>query len=111
MIDVDADLARKAIQSIGKMAVRLSEMSRPICYHLRTFLQHNIDYISTETIIVLKGTITLSLDILRKYPDYITEFVTSIDQCAELVQDEDGRAALMWILGEFGGPNDSTNFI
>ena len=55
VIDVDADLARKAIQSIGKMAVRLPEMSRPICYHLRTFLQHNIDYISTETVIVLKG--------------------------------------------------------
>ncbi len=85
VIDVDADLARKAIQSIGKMAVRLSSMSRPICYHLRTFLQHNIDYITTETIITLKGKTSLTLDVLRKYPEYITEFLSSIDQCSDLV--------------------------
>ena len=61
MIDVDVDLARMAISSIGKIAVRLPAMSRPICYHLRTFLSHGIDYITAETVITLK-------DLLRKYP-------------------------------------------
>lgn len=58
--DVHSDLARKAIRSIGKIAIRIPNASSAIIYQLLNFLKMNHNYILTETLIVIK-------DLLRKY--------------------------------------------
>jgi AP-4 complex subunit beta-1 len=55
-----------------------------------------ISYVTNETIIVLK-------DILRKYKDYIAEFSHFFKkEYLEHITEINGKAAFVWILGEFG---------
>jgi hypothetical protein len=71
-------------------------MSKTVSAQLRNFLSLRISYVTTETVIVLK-------DVLRKYRNFIDDFIPffskiSLDQIIEV----DGKAAYVWILGEFG---------
>jgi hypothetical protein len=61
--------------------------------------------VTTETVIVLK-------DILRKYKNFIDDFIPffskiSLDQIIEV----DGKCAYAWILGEFGENIDESPYI
>ena len=66
--DVNAEIAKKSIKCFGIIIVRLPEMSKNVASHLRTFLGLQINYVTTETVKVLK-------DILRRYPEFIDDFV------------------------------------
>jgi hypothetical protein len=71
-------------------------MSKTVAAQLRNFLSLRISYVTTETISVLK-------DILRKYRNFIEDFIPffskiSLDQITEV----EGKCAYVWILGEFG---------
>ncbi len=92
--DVDAELGRKAIRAIGSIAMQLDQCST-ILDQLLGFINLHIDYISTETIIVLK-------DLLRKFPSNFSTVIPVIESCVELITEPSGRAALIWILGEYG---------
>ena len=90
--DVDADMGRKAIRAIGNIAMVL-ENTKSILDQLIGFLELRIDYISTETIIVLK-------DLLRKFPANFSCVMPVLEDVVELMTESAGRAALIWILGE-----------
>ena len=72
---------------------------------MRNFLSLRISYVTTETVIVLK-------DILRKYRNFIDDFIPffakiSLDQIIEV----EGKCAYAWILGEFGESIDESPYI
>lgn len=80
-------------------------MSKTVAAQLRNFLSLRISYVTTETIIVLK-------DILRKYRNFIDDFIPffskiSLDQISEV----EGKVAYVWILGEFGELIDDSPYI
>jgi hypothetical protein len=86
--DVFADLAKKSISCIGEIAMRVPSMSKPVVHQLRNFLALKIDYVTTETIIVLKSkfmTKSSLLDVLRKHRKFITEFIPMFNNCTNLV--------------------------
>lgn len=71
-------------------------MSKTVIQHLRNFLALQISYVTTETLKALK-------DILRRYPEYIEDFLPFITpKMATEVSDVDGKTALCWIIGQFG---------
>lgn len=94
--DVNAEIAKKSIRCFGTIIIRLPKMSKTVAAQLRNFLSLRISYVTTETISVLK-------DILRKYRNFIEDFIPffskiSLDQITEV----EGKCAYVWILGEFG---------
>lgn len=60
---------------------------------------------TTETIKVLK-------DILRKYPDFVDDFVPLICRVqTDQIIENDGKIAFVWILGEFGQHIEDSPYI
>ena len=56
----------------------------------------NIGYVNNETLIVLK-------DILRKYKEFISEFVPFFTKDnLDFITDVNSKAAFIWALGQFG---------
>ena len=60
--DVDVEIARLSIRSIGKIAVEVESAMESAIYHLLTFLDMAQDYIIAETSLCIKM-------MLRKYPN------------------------------------------
>lgn len=105
MTDVNAEIAKKSIKCFGTIIIRLTKMSKTVAAQLRNFLSLRISYVTTETVIVLK-------DILRKYRNFIDDFIPffskiSLDQIIEV----EGKCAYAWILGEFGEMIDESPYI
>ena len=69
--DVSADIAKRSIACFGTIIIRLPHLSQTVASQLKNFLGLQIAYVTTETIKVLK-------DILRKYPDFVDDFVPLI---------------------------------
>lgn len=93
--DVDADISRRAIRAIGKIAVRVASTAEMIVGSLTTLLELDIDYVSTEAAVVMK-------DLVRKYPEQFERASSAVDRCMKIVTEPDGKCALLWILGEYG---------
>mmetsp|Transcript_39746 Transcript_39746/g.91916 ORF Transcript_39746/g.91916 Transcript_39746/m.91916 type:complete len:831 (+) Transcript_39746:250-2742(+) len=93
--DVDAEIARKAIQAIGKIAVHVPSTSEMIVSSLTNLLELDIDYVCTEAAVVMK-------DLVRKYPQQFQQASGAVQKCLRIVTEPDGKSALLWILGEYG---------
>ena len=94
--DVSADIAKRSIACFGTIIIRLPHLSQHVSAQLKNFLGLQIAYVTTETIKVLK-------DILRKYPDFVDDFVPLICRVqTDQIIENDGKIAFVWILGEFG---------
>lgn len=71
-------------------------MSKTVAGQLRNFLALQISYVTTETLKVLR-------DILRRFPDFIEEFLVFITpKLAQDVHEVEGKVSLCWIVGQFG---------
>jgi hypothetical protein len=61
--------------------------------------------VTTETVIVLK-------DILRKYRNFIDDFIPFFSKISlDQIQEVEGKAAYVWILGEFGESIEDSPYI
>jgi len=70
--DVNAEIARKSITCFSTIAIRLPKMAKTVAGHLKNFISLQIAYVTTETLKELKN-------ILRRYPEFIDEFVPFIN--------------------------------
>mmetsp|Transcript_120900 Transcript_120900/g.341896 ORF Transcript_120900/g.341896 Transcript_120900/m.341896 type:complete len:836 (-) Transcript_120900:237-2744(-) len=93
--DVDAEISRRAIRAIGKIAVRVPSTVEMIVVSLTTLLELDTDYVSTEAAIVMK-------DLVRKYPHQFERASGAVERCMKIVTEAEGKCALLWILGEYG---------
>eukprot|EP00485_Elphidium_margaritaceum_P005776 CAMPEP_0202688500 /NCGR_PEP_ID=MMETSP1385-20130828/4001_1 /ASSEMBLY_ACC=CAM_ASM_000861 /TAXON_ID=933848 /ORGANISM="Elphidium margaritaceum" /LENGTH=740 /DNA_ID=CAMNT_0049343493 /DNA_START=129 /DNA_END=2348 /DNA_ORIENTATION=+ len=93
--DVDVEIARLAIRSIGKIAVECESAMEQSIYHLLTFLDMQQDYIISETAVCIKM-------MLRKYPDQYEDVLDKLKHIMKNVEETDGKCAILWILGEYG---------
>ena len=91
--DVNADIAKRSIRCFGIIIVRLPAISKSVTQQLKNFLQMNIGYVNNETLIVLK-------DILRKYKEFIGEFIPFFTkENLDFISDVNSKAAFIWALG------------
>jgi len=93
--DVDADISRRAIGAIGKIAMRVPPTAELIVGTVSSLLELDIDYVSTEAAVVMK-------DLVRKYPEQFERASGAVERCMKIVTEPDGKCALLWILGEYG---------
>mmetsp|Transcript_13577 Transcript_13577/g.31919 ORF Transcript_13577/g.31919 Transcript_13577/m.31919 type:complete len:632 (-) Transcript_13577:63-1958(-) len=93
--DVDAEISRRAIRAIGKIAMRIESTAEMIVGSLTSLLELDIDYVSTEAAIVMK-------DLVRKYPQQSESASSAVERCMKIVTEPEGKCALLWILGQYG---------
>jgi AP-4 complex subunit beta-1 len=102
---VSADIAKRSITCFGTIIIRLPHLSQTVAAQLKNFLGLQISYVTTETIKVLK-------DILRKYPNFVQDFVPLICRIqSDQITENDGKVAFVWILGEFGEMIEDSPYI
>lgn len=53
--DIDTNIARKSIQALGGIAIRLPKMATPIVKQLTTFIAMQSENVTNETIIAFRG--------------------------------------------------------
>lgn len=112
--DVNLKFSKYAIESIGELGMRVKKSIDAIVTLLKRFITRNVDYLVSESLSVLESKFKLIIlsELLRKYPDIISQFESSLEATIAIVNNNSkGLACLVWILGEFGEKFDNTPYI
>lgn len=104
VVDVNTDLAKKAIACIAHIGVFVPTAIETVMHNLVKFFKHSTEYISSECII---GCAVL----LRKFPEFIDQVIPSIENIHSLIAKTEAKVALIWILGEFGEKMASAPYV
>mmetsp|Transcript_17792 Transcript_17792/g.43541 ORF Transcript_17792/g.43541 Transcript_17792/m.43541 type:complete len:791 (+) Transcript_17792:1027-3399(+) len=102
--DVHPDIAKQAIRAVGKISVKIESVVDEGIELLLSFLDLGTDYVTSETCVVL-------MDILRKFPDRYEDVIPSLQTVLKSVEAPEGRAAVVWLIGEYGETIDDAPYI
>ncbi|GBF87867.1 beta-adaptin A [Raphidocelis subcapitata] len=91
--DVSPPIGREAVKAIGRVALGVPDAAG-VVERLLLFLEGGSDHLVAESLVQLK-------DLLRRYPD-LGEVFSVGDIRPNQVEEPEARAALVWILGQFG---------
>lgn len=97
--ETNIDVARLAISSMGRLALRLEGSAQSVLGHFLEFLGLDVEHIRSQVLIVMK-------DFLRKYTDIkvVRPFLETLVKIYKDMhfEDDESKIALVWVLGEFG---------
>jgi AP-4 complex subunit beta-1 len=93
--DVDAELSKRAICSMGEIAVRVSDVSGEMTQRLVELLELDMAYVRNEAMCVLG-------QVVRTYPSMRVHVLPNVARYLKKTEDPDARGVLVWLLGEFG---------
>mmetsp|Transcript_12750 Transcript_12750/g.28324 ORF Transcript_12750/g.28324 Transcript_12750/m.28324 type:complete len:682 (+) Transcript_12750:125-2170(+) len=93
--DVDAELSRRAIRSIGEIAMRLESVSEEMTLALLQLIDMDAAYVRSEAASVL-------VNVIRIAPAATPMVLPFLSRMLKRVDDPAARAALLWTLGEYG---------
>uniref|UniRef100_A0A0E0C4W7 Beta-adaptin-like protein n=1 Tax=Oryza meridionalis TaxID=40149 RepID=A0A0E0C4W7_9ORYZ len=92
--NVDVPIARESIRAVGKIALQQYDVNA-IVDRLLQFLEMDKDYVTAETLVLVK-------DLLRKYPQWSHDCIAVVGNISSKnIQEPKGKAALIWMLGEY----------
>ncbi|EPQ31190.1 uncharacterized protein PFL1_01378 [Pseudozyma flocculosa PF-1] len=92
--EVDVDFSRKAVRSIGRLAIKI-ESSADRCIHvLLKLIQTKVNYVVQEAIVVIK-------DIFRKYPNRYENIIATLCENLDSLDEPEAKAAMIWIVGQY----------
>lgn len=91
---VDVDFVRKAVRSIGRVAVKLERACERAIAVLLELIETKVNYVVQEACIVVK-------DIFRKYPSRYEQVLTALCESLEVLDEPEAKASMIWILGEY----------
>jgi len=94
VMDIDMELGRRAVRAIGQIGVKAAPHIGTIVKKLLSFCDVSSE-ICSEVVQCLK-------DLLRKYPHLAQQVVPETTTKFKLIDDAAGKAAVIWLLGEFG---------
>ena len=102
---VDTELARAAVRAIGEIALRVPSAVESVIESLLELTDMDADFVRGETMTVMQV-------VLRKYPDRAAAVVPSLHRCLRRMEgEESGRAAIVWMLGEYGQLIDDAPYL
>lgn len=82
--DIDSETARKSIQALGGIALRIPKMATPIVKQLCNFLSYQQSHIVNETMIVFQ-------DILRKFKDEYKDIIQILENSTEYITEPEAK--------------------
>jgi len=92
--EIDIDFVRKAIQTIGRCAIKLEKAVEKCVQALLDIVELKVSYAVQEILVVIK-------DIFRKYPNRFEMIIKDIFPSIEELTDPEAKSSLIWILGEY----------
>ncbi|KAK1924965.1 vesicle-mediated transport-related protein [Papiliotrema laurentii] len=92
--EVDVDFVRKAVRSIGRLAIKISSASDQCISTLLNLMQTKISYVVQEAIVVIK-------DIFRRYPNQYESVIGTLCENLDALDEPEAKAAMIWIVGQY----------
>ncbi|XP_070571129.1 AP-4 complex subunit beta-1-like [Ptychodera flava] len=95
--DVSESIARKSIEALGEIVKSKVNCSALCMERLIGLLDLQLDYVTSQVLVTVQ-----SLLLLDRNQTFINAVVSQLPNCATLVQDSKGKAAMVWLLGHYG---------
>ncbi|CAN0318299.1 unnamed protein product, partial [Ectocarpus fasciculatus] len=93
--DMDPLLARQAMRAVGKICLRLPGSAAAAIERLIDLMGMDVSYVKAEAVQVVEV-------LVRKYPQWRTEVLPSLQRCLKHIDEPAGKAAVIWMVGEYG---------
>ncbi|UZJ57041.1 hypothetical protein CBS101457_006361 [Exobasidium rhododendri] len=92
--EVDVDFVRKAVRSIGRLAIKIESTTDRCISTLMSLIQTKVNYVVQEAIVVIK-------DIFRKYPNRYESIIATLCENLDSLDEPEAKAAMIWIIGQY----------
>lgn len=92
--EIDVDFVRKAVRSIGRLAVKIESTAQKCVQALLELIQTKVNYVVQESIVVIK-------DIFRKYPNQYESIIGVLCENLDNLDEPEAKAAMIWIIGQY----------
>ncbi|KAM0753271.1 Adaptor protein complex beta subunit [Meredithblackwellia eburnea MCA 4105] len=92
--EVDVDFVRKAVRSIGRLAIKIQSSADKCISVLLALVQTKVNYVVQEAIVVIK-------DIFRRYPNQYEGIIGTLCENLDALDTPDAKAAMIWIVGQY----------
>ena len=92
--EVDIDFVRKAVRSIGRLAIKVSPAADSCIQALLDLIDTKVTYVVQEAVIVIK-------DVFRRYPGKYEGIIPTLCENLDLLDEPEAKAAMIWIIGQF----------
>jgi vesicle coat complex subunit len=93
--DVDAELSKRAIRAIGEIAIKIQLVSVEMTQILMELIYMEVSYIRAEAAKIVSN-------VIRAAPNISGLVLPHLSRLLKKCDDEDAKASLIWMLGEFG---------
>ncbi|KAJ7709950.1 adaptin N terminal region-domain-containing protein [Mycena rosella] len=100
--EVDIDFVRKAVRSVGRLAIKVEDASDACIQALLSLIDTKVSYVVQEAIIVIK-------DIFRRYPGKYEGVIPTLCENLDALDEPEAKAAMVWILGQFANRIDNAD--
>ncbi|KAK2466955.1 hypothetical protein APHAL10511_001213 [Amanita phalloides] len=100
--EVDVDFVRKAVRSIGRLAIKVDGAADRCIQALLELIETKVSYVVQEATIVTK-------DVFRRYPGRYEGIIPKLCENLDLLDEPEAKAAMVWILGQFADKIDNVD--
>ena len=98
--EVDIDFVRKAVRSIGRLAIKVEVAADQCIQSLLQLIETKVTYVVQEAIIVIK-------DVFRRYPGKYEGIIPTLCEHLDSLDEPESKAAMVWIIGQFANRIDN----
>lgn len=100
--EVDLDFVRKAVRSIGRLAIKVEQAADNCIETLLKLIETGVSYVVQEAVIVTK-------DIFRRYPGKYEGIIPKLCEHIDALDEPESKAAIIWIIGQFANKIDNAD--
>ncbi|KII88571.1 hypothetical protein PLICRDRAFT_698930 [Plicaturopsis crispa FD-325 SS-3] len=100
--EVDVDFVKKAVRSIGRLAIKVEPASDLCIQALLSLIETKVTYVVQEAVIVIK-------DIFRRYPGKYEGVIPTLCENMDALDEPEAKAAMVWIIGQFADRIDNAD--
>ncbi|KAF5331078.1 hypothetical protein D9619_005543 [Psilocybe cf. subviscida] len=98
--EVDIDFSRKAVRSIGRLAIKVEAAADSCIKSLLELIETKVTYVVQEAVIVIK-------DVFRRYPGKYEGIIPTLCENLDSLDEPESKAAMVWIIGQFANRIDN----
>lgn len=100
--EVDIDFVRKAVRSIGRLAIKVEAAADRSIKSLLSLIETQVTYVVQEAVIVIK-------DIFRRYPGKYEGILPTLCQNLDALDEPEAKASMIWIIGQYAYRIDNSD--
>ncbi|KAJ3985507.1 Clathrin/coatomer adaptor, adaptin-like protein [Lentinula detonsa] len=100
--EVDLDFVRKAVRSIGRLAIKVEAAADDCIQALLDLIETKVTYVVQEAVIVIK-------DIFRRYPGKYEGIIPNLCENIDALDEPEAKASMIWILGQYASIIDNAD--